>query len=485
MLFRKKFGKDGTYHTPQGVLTIDQGLKQSLVENFRAAASRGVRVPVTWGHQPDTAHSKADILFWRHRDGLAGWVVDMSLDDSGEIEAVIEIPMPEHAAKVGTLIREVSPVIHEQFKDGLGHKYDGFMGQLALVTYPVEPGQTNFSRVTNSQPPHQMSLGVGYGAKALSLDGPLEMYNKPTVRKPYSNQSSVYPPPDQGNRGYGGASPPPTPAPNRPTRPPQPVGQTRAMGYPGDPMIADNFGPAADPMASSLTPSMAPVDDQNSVDPRVIEELRKVARQMGLYLPDSAQTVPKIFEAMLSSLGTQALGGGVGQQDPLPGAQDPYDPENYAVEMPPNMGSSLGGGLGGVAMSLDPKAVAKKVEYDAKLDLVTRICDLRDRGVISEADEKRLASEVNATYTLSLDGAGMPIESPVEREVAVYEHLASRRVSVPVVTKPANPDRQREMVGVEVPSRGPGGSFEMSHSADDPAAAARQEAVLNEMLRFV
>jgi hypothetical protein len=118
-------------------LAFDDAMCKTLIASFDEMKSRGVAVPVLWGHEEDSRNE-------------AGHVVGLGIDADGWLSAKLELTDDEAAEKVGKVVRNVSPRVmvgseKEPVVDGKGNRYAAAMLHLALVPRPVIPGQRNFS----------------------------------------------------------------------------------------------------------------------------------------------------------------------------------------------------------------------------------------------------------------------------------------------------------------------------------------------------
>lgn len=132
-----------------------------IVENWRRARERGVRVPVVWNHSHDARDQIGEVLAL-HAEGdvlhACFWAAD-----------------PDDVRRLGVTVNQVSVEVHEPWRDGLGNLYDVMLVHLGVVDLPVVSAQQPFQRI------------------ALSLNGgPIMVSDSPTP-EPLANPESHAP----------------------------------------------------------------------------------------------------------------------------------------------------------------------------------------------------------------------------------------------------------------------------------------------------
>lgn len=166
--FNKEILKPGTYTVLglDGSRRVEEITPQRIrkwVAAFNAMKSRGIHIPAPWGHKLDIkAGTKTDAPLSDPRNNAGFWN-ELAFDETtGRLTGVLEVPEIADAEKVGTTIKEVSPLVQAGWVDGLGNKYDEAILHIALCTNPVIPGQENFEPVSDA---------TLQGAMACSLSG--------------------------------------------------------------------------------------------------------------------------------------------------------------------------------------------------------------------------------------------------------------------------------------------------------------------------
>ncbi len=130
--FRKELIREGTWVHPTRNfrLSVTRDRMRRWVEKFRLMRERGIRVPVPFGHSYDPKEN-------------AGFVEELVLDGN-VLFAVLNIPRPEDAQKLGQTVKDVSLSINPDFRDGQGRRYGEVIEHVALTTRPVVSGQGDF-----------------------------------------------------------------------------------------------------------------------------------------------------------------------------------------------------------------------------------------------------------------------------------------------------------------------------------------------------
>lgn len=128
--FQKDILRTGVFQLPHRAWDVTKETLDQLVDNFRLARSRGVRVPVTWNHSRDA------------RDQI-GSVAELFRAGS-TLYARFSAPRPADSERLLNINHDVSVAVSEDFRDGLGNQYDLMLTHLAVVDSPVVPGQRSF-----------------------------------------------------------------------------------------------------------------------------------------------------------------------------------------------------------------------------------------------------------------------------------------------------------------------------------------------------
>jgi len=126
---------------------------KSWIATFNRMREAGLSVPAPTFHDPqavpllDTAPGKPSTPSAGSFQNK-GWWKDLFIDPaSGSLFGRLEIPLAEDAARIGTTVKDVSPLVRKSWTDGLGRTWEDAILHIGLVTHPVAPGQENFQPI--------------------------------------------------------------------------------------------------------------------------------------------------------------------------------------------------------------------------------------------------------------------------------------------------------------------------------------------------
>jgi hypothetical protein len=85
------------------------------------------------------------------------------------VRARAEVPLQEHARMVGTTIKRVSPWVRRNYAHSDGATYDNLLHHVAATSYPVIPGQTNFTRASDGARTPFGNFKLSSGDKVVSV----------------------------------------------------------------------------------------------------------------------------------------------------------------------------------------------------------------------------------------------------------------------------------------------------------------------------
>src|SRR5262245_35198331 len=157
--FRKTVIRPGEYLSPDGPVHIDAARLHRWAHTFRQMASRGIKIPFCWGHQPD-GRPEEDEADYQNRVAryTAGYLTDLYVDPlTGGLVAEGDAPGVEPDGK-GHLVhwvrlpdgREVKSAVGEvsigidDWTDGSGRCWPDSIIHLAATPLPVWHGQDGF-----------------------------------------------------------------------------------------------------------------------------------------------------------------------------------------------------------------------------------------------------------------------------------------------------------------------------------------------------
>lgn len=175
--------RDGSGKKVPVAFTRDKIAK--YVETYKAMseADEPLKIPAPWRHdfsangypllqkEPDARDNAG---FWKNfeqkEDGTLWAVLESTLSDRAKeledkaaalpaddsertklLETAKQLRLEEE--KIGTTVQHVSPYVRNQYVDGLKREWKDLVAHVALVTKPVQPGQSNFQNVKGEEIP--------------------------------------------------------------------------------------------------------------------------------------------------------------------------------------------------------------------------------------------------------------------------------------------------------------------------------------------
>lgn len=142
--FLKSVLTPDTYRSPDGTVRVTPARIRHWVDSFRRMKEAGLKIPVPWGHLNQAKPEDPDEAEFLRTKYNAGFLDHLAADESGQMIAVIDVPLAEDAQRVGTVVQEVSPQIEREFIDGKGRTWTDTITHLALCQQGVVAGQENF-----------------------------------------------------------------------------------------------------------------------------------------------------------------------------------------------------------------------------------------------------------------------------------------------------------------------------------------------------
>lgn len=149
--FTKNILQVGTYHSPDGEVTVTPDRLKHWAESFKRMKAANIGIPVGWDHDDDPANS-IPVQFSTKRgkrrpaNGTAGYLDDFTVSKDGQSATIaLDIPRAEDAEKVRHNLAYVSPVIYEQWVDGKKTSHEDCITHVDLVQHPVDNSQSKFS----------------------------------------------------------------------------------------------------------------------------------------------------------------------------------------------------------------------------------------------------------------------------------------------------------------------------------------------------
>lgn len=368
--FKKVVLGPGTYKSPDGEISITPARIRHWRDQFKQMKDFGLNIPSPWGHLSSAYPDYETKEFFESKYN-AGFIDSFEMDDKDQLVAVLDIPREEDANRIGTTVREVSPQIETEWRDGKGRIWNDVITHLALVTHPVVPGQNNFEPMPENAVRLSLSMRINKMAdKDTKKDETKKVDKKPETKKV---EETVYEPPD--------------------------------------------------------------TSDGSVSEGEVDSELLEVLEQVGLVLPDdtTTETLPSRLKAAAMTLyhkmqeigeggggggddkskqDLEALLGGAGQQPPPTETPDKEDTTNTpspdtkpetTQEQPAAMTMSLNKEIQNYKTRLS--LLEKGMEDSNKTRMKTEIKLLLEEGKVSPVIAQKLTSKLS-TYRLSLNDKG-------------------------------------------------------------------------------
>ena len=168
--FRKVVVEPGTHHHRKGVAEVSPARIRRWLDSFRAMKADGIKIPIAWGHQPKAHPVEEDRIaeeeFYRSRFN-AGFVDDFELGPRGELIVVADVPPGMELDGAGniadpvnhTRIGEVSAAVRD-WQDGKGRVWEDAVRHIALTTLPVNHGTPGFEAVLATADDGDLLLGT-------------------------------------------------------------------------------------------------------------------------------------------------------------------------------------------------------------------------------------------------------------------------------------------------------------------------------------
>ena len=346
-------------------------------------------IPGPWYHD-QSAPEKKDKL-QAHPDSSknnAGYWEKVFVDKDGSLMGILDVPVASDAEKVGQSVREVSPTIKPAWTDGDGKVWNDALTHIALVTHPVQKGQTNFKPLDPKSNEYSVAMSLFLGPESLTLpenvDGEqlaiqlgLSPIQLGPVEKEEEKAPGSFPSDNQSKEDKEGQSA-------------QGVGSAAHLGT------------------------------------TTIKDALKILRKIGLDLPDDTSDTNMLERICVAGRAIVAKE----KQDAGPGAGTKVveQPNPIAMSLTPGVNSSQStNGSGGsssnsgIQMSASPEAIVKFATDQAKKSLASRIENLVKSGRTTPAYKKKHLDPLLTGFQLSLDDSGQAVPSELDRLLEALE----------------------------------------------------------------
>jgi hypothetical protein len=121
---------------------------QHFADQYNEMHEAGLKVPSPWSHDQNGPVVKKEDL--ANSKNNAGWW-NLFVDKDGDLSGEVDVPLKEDSKRIGTTVKEVSPLIRKKFVDGSGRIWEDVITHVALVTHPIQAGQDEFKPVANAE----------------------------------------------------------------------------------------------------------------------------------------------------------------------------------------------------------------------------------------------------------------------------------------------------------------------------------------------
>jgi len=150
--FAKTMLKVGTYHSPDGVVTVTPERLKHWERQVKAIQSVGYAIPSHFDHSNDeellTPISESELRAKQSRSAKStvGKLKSFQVSPDGQsAEIVLHTLEPNATRSVASNSIYVSPVVHPEWKDGAGNRYRDALTSFDLVDWPVDHSQSSFT----------------------------------------------------------------------------------------------------------------------------------------------------------------------------------------------------------------------------------------------------------------------------------------------------------------------------------------------------
>lgn len=151
-LFKKSILSVGKKYSPDGVIDVTPERLSGFAKTFKRMSKAGLQVPVGWDHSdapeetiPVKSMSAGGSI--KAANGV-GYLHDVKLASDGQsAELVLDLRDPKAIEKAEQNTVQISPIIHDQWRDGDGRLWKDCFGHIDLVHHPVDHRQTEFQSV--------------------------------------------------------------------------------------------------------------------------------------------------------------------------------------------------------------------------------------------------------------------------------------------------------------------------------------------------
>lgn len=168
-LFTKRIIRPGTYTVPRADGTSSrvhigpQRIARWLA-TFNRMRQTGLAIPAPWRHEEKALPlrlegDRTDVDAYNN----AGFWKRLWVDEhDGSLYGEVDVPRADDADRIGRTVVDVSLLAKPQWIDGQNNLYEDVLTHIALVTHPVAPDSSNFTRSSSSEKdPGVLACGLG------------------------------------------------------------------------------------------------------------------------------------------------------------------------------------------------------------------------------------------------------------------------------------------------------------------------------------
>jgi hypothetical protein len=207
---RKILIRPGIYHPPQGELVASRERIKGWVDTWKRMDAAGLKIPVSWGHQPgavpgDAGERAARQYYLSHYN--AGYVGSLDADEKGDLASSLNVPGCEVDAsgnlthwlrlpdgrQVKASVGEVSIAIKD-FRDGQGREWPDAIVHVALTPLPVVDSQEGFKALGLDSCDNPVYLSLSQLLSASEGADMAEEKEKPDVESEEAEPKAKAPP---------------------------------------------------------------------------------------------------------------------------------------------------------------------------------------------------------------------------------------------------------------------------------------------------
>lgn len=390
-VFSKAILKVGTYHSPDGVVTVTPERLRHWEKQARRLQSVGYALPSHFDHSNDIdllepiPKAKLGTKVDRSAEKTVGHLQEFRVSPDGQsAEIVLQTLTPAAQQAVGSNAVYVSPVIFPEWKDGAGNEYRDVITSFDLVDHPVDYSQSSFVpaiRMGLSSKPYVFS-GIRMSVKSLKVrsnQSRKSRLNNILVRMGLTKPDDDDAPPADDN--------------------------------PGAPPEADSAADDAAEEAPEPSGDNPGTDKTGDADYDMVDQVLDLLSEYGVALPDDTHDenlIPHLRVALTALLRS-------GQQDDPTALGDTSPTQDPMLSQPTATAPTI------ATMSVQkPSAKESYADRAYQGEVKTRLRSLLESGRCTPVEADQHLRKLSAVR-LSLDQHGEPVKGDVEKWIESRE----------------------------------------------------------------